>query len=149
MKMRPPQIKHFVFVILVLSACLHAQTAKQGVVRPLAETKFSPDEPACLSSASENGDPDTGPSTFILKAPSGCLVPWHYHTAEEQLIVVSGDVLTEMEGMAARTLGPGGFAMMPSKAKHQFACHSKSECILFVTFDRKYDIVWVKTNDAK
>jgi len=148
-KMRPPQIRQFVFVILVALACLHAQTAKQGVVRPLAETKFSADEPACLSSASENGDPDTGPSTFILKAPSGCLVPWHYHTAEEQLIVVSGDVLTEMDGMAAKTLGPGGFAMMPSKAKHQFTCHSKSECILLVTFDRKYDIVWVKTHDAK
>ena len=147
--MRPPQLRQFVVVVLVASACLRAQTAKQGVVRPLAETKFGADEPACLSSANENGDPDTGPSTFILKAPSGCLVPWHYHTAEEQLIVVSGDVLTEMDGMAAKTLGPGGFAMMPSKAKHQFTCHSKSECILLVTFDRKYDIVWVKTHDAK
>jgi len=34
--------------------------------------------------------------------------------------------------------------MMPSKVKHRFSCESKNECIMFVTFDRKYDIVWLK-----
>jgi hypothetical protein len=56
--------------------------------------------------------------------------------------------LTEMDGMPSTTLGPGGFAMMPSKAKHQFSCESKSGCTLFVTFDRTYDIVWVKTSQS-
>jgi quercetin dioxygenase-like cupin family protein len=72
------------------------------------------------------------------------VVPAHYHTAEEQLMVVRGDVLTGMDGMAEATLGPGGFAMMPSKAMHWFTCKSKDICLMFVTFDRKYDIVWAK-----
>ena len=42
------------------------------------------------------------------------------------------------------TLGPGGFAMMPSKAMHWFTCKSKNTCLMFVTFDRTYDIVWAK-----
>jgi quercetin dioxygenase-like cupin family protein len=97
----------------------------------------------------ETGDPAKGPSTIILKAPPNCRVPWHYHTAEEQLIVVRGSVQTEMEGMPARPLGPGGFAAMPGKAKHQFSCQSKTPCVMFVGFDRTYDIFWVKDNKSK
>jgi quercetin dioxygenase-like cupin family protein len=115
------------------------------VVTPLASAKLVFDgEPECLKVARENGDPDTGASTFLLEAPSGCVVPAHYHTAEEQLMVVRGDVLTGMDGMPETTMGPGGFAMMPSKAMHWFTCKSKATCLMFVTFDRKYDIVWAK-----
>src|SRR5207249_2729259 len=75
------------------------QTSPHGVVTPLASANLVFDgEPACLKVARENGDPDKGPSTFLLEAPSGCVVPPHYHTAEEQWIVVRGDVLTGMEG---------------------------------------------------
>jgi hypothetical protein len=34
--------------------------------------------------------------------------------------------------------------MMPSKAPHWFTCTAKGECLMFVTFDRAYDIVWIK-----
>ena len=121
------------------------QTSPHGIVTPLAGANLVFDgEPACLKVARENGDPDKGASTFLLEAPSGCVVPAHYHTAEEQLMVVRGDVLTGMDGMPEQTLGPGGFAMMPSKAMHWFTCKSKDICLMFVTFDRTYDIVWAK-----
>ena len=58
--------------------------------------------------------------------------------------MVRGEVLTGMEGMSETVLGPGGFAMMPGKAVHWFTCTSKDACLMFVTFDRTYDIVWVK-----
>jgi len=120
------------------------------LARSLSEVKFEQDDDVkCLSSAVESGDPAKGPSTIILKSPPNCLVPWHYHTAEEQLIVVEGSVRTEMDGMSARALGAGGFAMMPSNAKHQFSCQSKTACVMFVTFDRVYDIFWVKDNRTK
>ncbi len=125
------------------SIALPAQSQKPGIARTLAQVKFEGDA-KCLTSATESGDPDTGPSTLILKAAPGCKVGWHYHTAEEQLIVTAGTVQAEMDGMAAATLESGGFAMMPSKVKHRFSCESKNECIMFVMFDRKYDIVWVK-----
>ena len=136
-------------VILLLAAGASSrgrgQNSQHGVVTPLVSANLVFDgEPACLKVARENGDPDIGPSTFLLEAPSGCVVPAHYHTAEEQLMVVRGDVLTGMDGMAEATLGPGGFAMMPSKAVHWFTCKSKETCLMFVTFDRTYDIVWAK-----
>ncbi len=135
-------------ILLVVGAASvqgQGQNSPHGIVTPLASAHLVFDgEPACLKVARENGDPDTSASTFLLEAPSGCVVPAHYHTAEEQLLVVRGDVLTGMDGMAEATLGPGGFAMMPSKAMHWFTCKSKDTCLMFVTFDRKYDIVWAQ-----
>ncbi len=132
-------------LIAAVGATLHGRGQAHGVVTPLASANLVFDgEPACLKVARENGDPDIGASTFLLEAPSGCVVPAHHHTAEEQLMVVRGDVLTGMDGMPETTMGPGGFAMMPSKAMHWFACKSKDTCLMFVTFDRKYDIVWAK-----
>jgi quercetin dioxygenase-like cupin family protein len=143
-----PRFLRAVFCVLIFAPVFWGETAKSVAVTPLTEVKFTQDDDVkCLQSALETGDPAAGSSTYILKAPPGCLVSWHWHTAEEQLIVTHGSVLTEMEGMSARTLGPGGFAMMPSKAKHQFSCASKEECIMFVTFDRAYDIYWAKKNE--
>ncbi len=129
---------------LLAAATLTADDAPHAVV-PLADVKFVVDEDVkCLAGALESGDPDQGPSTFILKAAPRCVVPWHLHTAAEQLFVATGHVLTEMEGVRPATLGAGGFAAMPGKVKHQFTCSSAVECILFVTFDQRYDITWVR-----
>ncbi|MGA7489835.1 MAG: hypothetical protein WBW74_23175 [Xanthobacteraceae bacterium] len=47
-----------------------AQGTATGAVKPLRSVQFSPDQDAkCLSSAIETGDPTTGRSTLILKAP--------------------------------------------------------------------------------
>jgi quercetin dioxygenase-like cupin family protein len=134
---------------LLLAVTLSAQapesSAKVGIVRQLSDVKFPPGEgPDCLQFFLENGDLNTSPTTAIMKATPKCVVPPHYHTAEEQLIIVKGYVSTGMQGMKDTVLGPGGFAMMPSKAPHWFTCTAKEECLMFVTFDRAYDIVWLK-----
>ncbi len=132
-------------VVLAGAAISQGQASHPGVVIPLAAAKLVIDgEPECLRVAREAGDPDTGPSTFLLEAAPRCLTPAHYHTAIEQFFVVRGDVLTGMDGMSDQLLGPGSFAMMPSKAMHWFTCKAELPCLMFVTFDRKYDIVWAK-----
>jgi len=123
----------------------HADSAMIGDVKPLASLQFTADDDVkCLSDAIETGDPDTGASTILLKATPGCVVPWHYHAAVEQLIIIRGDVLTEMSGHPADLLSAGGFAVMESKVPHKFVCQDKSECLMVVIFDRKYDIFWGK-----
>src|SRR3977135_3424071 len=128
-----------------LSAQAPKTEIKSGIVRQLSEVRFPAGEgPDCLQFFLENGDMKTGPSTAIMKAKPKCVVPPHYHTAEEQLLIVKGNVSTGMEAMKDTVLGPGGFAMMPSKQPHWFTCTAKEECLMFVTFDRAYDIVWLK-----
>ena len=137
----------FLLVAVTLSAQAPNSGPKPGVVRQLSEVKFPPgDGPDCLQFFLETGDLKTGPSTAIMKVAPKCVIPPHYHTAEEQLIIVKGDVSTGMQGMQDTVLGPGGFAMMPSKQPHWFTCTAKEECLMFVTFDRAYDIVWLKPN---
>ena len=135
----------FALLFLAAAASHSSQEQHHGVVRPLSDVKFEPDDDVkCLDSTLENGDPAKGASTFILRAAPNCKVPLHYHTAEEQLIVVRGDVETGMDGVSPRILQAGGFAMMPCKEKHWFSCNSNAGCLMFVTFDRAYDIFWVK-----
>ena len=126
---------------------IQAAPAMNGAVKPLASIQFvADDDVKCLSDAIETGDPDSGSSTLLLKAAPGCVVPWHYHTAVEQLIVISGTVLTEMSDHPASLLLAGGFAVMASMAPHRFACQGKLECLMVVSFDRKYDIFWGQGN---
>ena len=116
-----------------------------GEVKPLNAIRFEQDEDVkCLLSALETGDSAKGPSTFILKAPPGCVVPWHFHSAQEQAIVITGEVVMEMDAHSPITIGAGGFAVMQSKTAHQFSCVGRSECLLTVAFDRPYDIYWAK-----
>jgi hypothetical protein len=122
-----------------------AEGAMTGAAMPLGAIGFAADQDvACLQSALETGGPETGPSTWILKAPPGCLLPWHSHTAEEQLMVVAGTLLAEMTDHPPTLLGPGGFAVMGGHRAHQFTCQGTAPCVMFVTFDRAYDITWGK-----
>lgn len=114
-----------------------------GRAAPLESVQFAPDQDVpCLASALETGSPTSGPSTWILKAPPGCIVPWHSHTAEEQLIVTSGSVRAEMRGHPPTPLNPGGFAIMAGHMAHKFSCQGPDTCVMFVTFDGAYDIKW-------
>lgn len=122
-----------------------ASDASHGVMLTQESAKFEQDQDVkCLQSALASGNPETGPSTFLLKAAPGCLVPWHFHTAAEQLIVTRGKVMTEMQGMKPSALQNGGYAMMPGKVAHRFTCTGTHDCLMYVMFDQKYDITWGK-----
>ena len=137
--------KTIAWFAMLISGPVLAEDAAMGTIKPLSSVRFLPDKDVkCLSSALEAGDPTRGPSTFILKAPPGCVVPWHYHTAEEQLIIISGMALAEMLGHPSTRLGAGGFAMMGGRMPHQFTCQGKSPCLMIVVFNRAYDIYWCK-----
>lgn len=143
---RPTNLNFMLSVLLLVLFVVApsiAQAPSHGIVTPLAAANLVDDgQPHCLKVARENGDPDTGPSTFLLEAAAGCVVPAHSHTAEEQLFIVRGNVLTGMDGMPEKILSPAGFAMMPGKTMHWFTCKSSSPCLMFVTFNAKYDITW-------
>jgi mannose-6-phosphate isomerase-like protein (cupin superfamily) len=138
-------IRFAAFALLLGTASMPALTAEQmtGAAKPLDTIRFAADDDVkCLSSALETGDPATGPATFILKAPPGCVVPWHFHTAREQVIVIRGRLEMQMTDHDKSQLGPGGFAVMQTRVAHRFACRGKTPCLMIVAFDDSYDIFW-------
>ena len=138
------KLSHLLAAGIIVSPLATDGNAPLHLITPLSEAQFVQDgDVKCLQSALANGNPDTGPSTFLLKAPPGCRVPAHYHSAEEQMFVIHGSVLTGMTEMKDVTLTGGGVAAMPAKAVHWFTCTGKLPCLMAVTFNQKYDIFWV------
>jgi quercetin dioxygenase-like cupin family protein len=134
------------FVAVIFVCLLIAQGEEMGVLRKLSENKLAPMPglPSCITMAVESGDPSKGPSVIVFKGTAGCLIPWHMHTPTEHVMIVSGSAKVEMKGGNSATLGPGGYAMMPSKHVHQFTC--TSACSAFVNSDGAFDIHYVDAN---
>jgi quercetin dioxygenase-like cupin family protein len=134
------------FAVVVFACVSVARADDMGVLRKLSENKLSPlaGLPSCITIAVESGDPSKGSSVIVFKGTSGCSISWHWHTPTEHVMIVSGSAKVEMRGGNSATLGPGGYAMMPSKHVHQFTC--TSACTAFVSSDAAFDIHYVDTD---
>jgi len=115
----------------------------------IEDMKFSasPGMPSCSTGAVLSGDPSKGPSIILGKTAKGCSVPWHWHTPNEHLMMVSGVARLEMKGGKPLTLRAGGFALMPSKHIHRFHC--TATCLLYVYSDAPYDIHYVDAQEKE
>ncbi len=97
--------------------------------------------PSCSSFNLLRGDPNSGPSVLLVKASSGCVVPWHWHTAREELMLADGTGSVEMKGEAAHALSKGTYVLLPGKNQHQFTC--KTQCLFFIDVADKFDIHYI------
>lgn len=134
-----------VSLILSLTSFARAQgAAGQAAGMNMAEMKFAPvpNMPTCSTGSVQSGDPTKGPSIILAKAAPGCSIPWHWHTPNENLMMVSGEGHLEMKDGKPLALRAGGFAMMPSRHVHQFRCGHRP-CALYIYSDAAYDIHYV------
>jgi quercetin dioxygenase-like cupin family protein len=135
-------IRFALSVCLALSAfAVHAQTPMS--YKAAATTKFGPHPalPACATIAVQDGDPGKGNSIIMLRAQAGCVLPWHWHTPNERLIIVSGSAKADMKDMKPTMLHPGDFILLPSKGIHQFT--ALTTVTLFDISDAPFDMHYV------
>ncbi len=130
---------------LALATAVHAQPPKhEAGARNMSAMKFAPVPglPTCAQAALQKGDPAATGFIVLVKATTGCTVPWHWHTYGEQIMLVSGtgEVTMRDDGKPVE-LKPGGFASMPGKHVHQFRC--KQACTFFLNVEGKFDIHYV------
>jgi mannose-6-phosphate isomerase-like protein (cupin superfamily) len=103
-----------------------------------------PDMPACATAAILRGNPRWGAAWVLLRLASGCKVPWHWHTANETLLVISGrGTVTAKDGTPLQ-FTPGAFAYLPNHHVHQASC--ARTCVLFNSADAAFDIHYVGAN---
>jgi hypothetical protein len=103
-----------------------------------------PEMPICATAATLHGDPRIGPFWTLLKLASGCRVPRHWHSANESLVVVSGQGKIAMKDGPSLPFVPGAYASLPSHHMHEASC--VRECLLFTISDGAYDIHYVGAN---
>jgi mannose-6-phosphate isomerase-like protein (cupin superfamily) len=121
----------------------HADDTTQVITLNPETLKFSPipDMPGCASAAIVRGNPRSGPAWVFLKLDAGCRVPWHWHTANETLLVISGRGTLAMKDGPPLKFAPGAYASLPSHHMHQASC--SRACLLFNSADAAFDIHYV------
>lgn len=135
-------------LVVSLALCLSQIAQGQQAVGPsmgqnMEQMRFEavPGLPTCAVNAVLTGDPTQGSSILLAKMETGCVVPWHWHTPNEHLMVVSGVLEMQMQDAEPFTLKAGGFALMPSRHVHQGRC--TDACVLFVYSDTAFDLHYV------
>jgi quercetin dioxygenase-like cupin family protein len=103
-----------------------------------------PDMPACATAAILRGNPRFGAAWVLLKLASGCEVPWHWHSANETLLVISGRGAVSMKDGPPLRFLPGAYASLPSHHQHKASC--SRTCLLFNSADAAFDIHYVDAN---
>lgn len=118
------------------------ETPEMAMIEP-QNLKFAPVPgiPSCATAAPVRGDPSKGPSVLLIKLASGCRVPWHWHTANEQLMIVSGTGTLEMKDGKKLKLRAGTYALLPNHQVHQATC--SSNCVFFNSSDGVFDVHYV------
>ncbi len=94
----------------------------------------------CSAAGIETGDPAKGPSIIVEKFAPGCALPWHWHTPNEHVMMVSGTFRFEIQGEKSAEVNAGDFVFIPSHHISQTTCLGPDPCINFLYTDARADI---------
>ena len=132
-----------IVLALTIAAFQSANADDKMVYAAKSTSKFVnfPGLPTCMSGSVQNGDPSQGPSVILAKATAGCVIPWHWHTANEQLMVVSGAAKVAMKDGTPTRIHSGDYLSLPAKNAHEFTC--AAACSVFIVSDAAFDIHYV------
>ena len=136
-------------ILLVLSfPAARASEPALALTFDAAELKWGPCPdffPKGCQVAVLHGDPSKDNADIFFKVPGKTNIPDHWHTSEERMVLVSGELRVSYEGQPVRTLKVGSYAYGPAKLRHQAACVSQAPCILFIAFEAPVDAVLTET----
>jgi hypothetical protein len=128
-------------ILLGAGSSVTAQTSAH-VIQAAQEVQWGPAPPLVPPGAQIAvlaGDPGKpAPYTVRLKFPANYSIPAHSHPTDEHVVVVRGALTLGMgdklmkTASANKTLGVGGFAMLPAKMNHfAFTTAAETEIVLY------------------
>lgn len=97
--------------------------------------------PAGCGLAVLHGDPTKANADIFLKVPANGVIPDHWHTSAERMVLIAGELHVTYKGQAKSVLKPGTYAYGPAKQPHRAACVSNAPCILFIAFESAVDAI--------
>jgi quercetin dioxygenase-like cupin family protein len=130
-----------IVLIAALASAQQSTQQPQFVNAHEAKLVLVPGAPECATFAVEHGNPKQESSVTLVKLAGGCTVPMHWHSSNEQLMLVTGNARVEMQGEQPHSLKPGGYYFMPAHHLHQLSC--KNGCTFHRSVDGPIDIHYV------
>lgn len=100
--------------------------------------------PAGCALAVLHGDTAKDNSDVFFKVPGKSIIPLHWHTSAERMILVAGELHVTYDGQKTAILKPGTYAYGPAKRPHDGFCASDDSCVLFIAFESPMDAVPVE-----
>ena len=95
------------------------------------------------------GDPAKGAHRALYRFPVGLKAPLHTHTHGDRGLIVSGQLSLQLEGEAAKVLGPGSWFSMAGGTQHVTEVAGKDPCVFYVERDGPFDVVLAAEGAAK
>lgn len=135
-----------VFAALSASAAV-AESSSKALAIPASDSNIKwgncpPFLPAGCALGVLNGDPKKPNADVFFKLPAGAVLPHHYHTSAERMVLVSGELNITYDGQDPVTLKPGMYAYGPPNLGHKGQCAAgKDACILFIAFEGPVDAI--------
>jgi mannose-6-phosphate isomerase-like protein (cupin superfamily) len=88
-----------------------------------------------------HGDPAKNNADIFLKVPANSVLPRHWHTSAERMVLISGELHVTYDGNKTAVLKPGTYAYGPAKLPHKGQCTKAGPCVLFIAFELPVDAV--------
>lgn len=116
------------FLLIGFGAHIKNNTAAQEATQPLAlnldKVEWGPPgggngSPVGVRTARQGIDPETGGITYYAMFPAGSHFDTHWHTYDEHVVVVKGEV-TIVLGDEATDLTVGSYVVIPGKLNHSW-----------------------------
>ena len=103
----------------------------------------------CSAAGIKTGDPTKGSSIIVEEFAPSCAIPWHWHTPNEHVMMVSGTFLFEIQGEKSVQVNAGDFVLIPSHHISQTTCLGPDPCINFLYTDAPADMHFVDETGAE
>ena len=95
------------------------------------------------------GDPAKSNADIFFKVPANSIIPRHWHTSAERMVLISGELHVTYDGHKTTVLKPGTYAYGPAKLPHKAECKKAGPCILFIAFESPVDALPSETAQKK
>ena len=87
------------------------------------------------------GGPAKDNVDIFFKVPGNFSIPYHTHTSQERMVLVSGELEVTYDNHATAIIKKGDFAYGPAKLPHKAYCRKGEDCILYIGFVAPLDAI--------
>ncbi len=88
-----------------------------------------------------HGDPAKNNADVFFKVPANAVIPRHWHTSAERMVLVAGELQVTYDGHETAVLKPGSYAYGPARLPHKAECGAGGPCVLFIAFESPVDAI--------
>ncbi len=90
------------------------------------------------------GNPSKNNLDIFFKVPGDFHIPYHNHTSQERMVLVSGTLDVTYDNHKKATIKTGNYAFGPAKLPHSAYCHKGDDCVLYIGFVAPLDAMPIK-----